>query len=107
VGELVIDTYPSFDFLRNIHALPVEPIGMSDDLIVREGERIPRRPLYDYSEADSFVHAIKRDGIRATLFEDSNQYGPLAMLLALLCVATVTGGLIKFISTVSFVNPFW
>ncbi len=80
---------------------------MSDDLIVRKGERIPRRPLSDYSEADSFSHAIKRDGIRATLFEDSNQYGPLAMLLALLGVATVTGVIIKVLSTVSFENWFW
>lgn len=80
---------------------------MSDDLIVRKGERIPRRPLSDYSEADSFSHAIKRDGIRATLFEDSNQYGPLAMLLALLGVATVTGAIIKVLSTVSFENWFW
>ncbi|MDE0870097.1 MAG: hypothetical protein OSA21_07280 [Candidatus Poseidoniaceae archaeon] len=71
---------------------------MSDELIVRKGERIPRRPLSDYSEADSFSHAIKRDGIRATLFEDSNQYGPVAMLFALLVVATVTGAVIKFIS---------
>mgnify|MGYP006892676010 CR=1 FL=1 len=80
---------------------------MSDDLIVRKGERIPRRPLPDYSEADSFAHAIKRDGIRGTLFEDKNQYGPLAMLLALIGVSTVTGGIIKIISGLSFENWFW
>ena len=80
---------------------------MSDDLIVRKGERIPRRPLSDYSEADSFAHAIKRDGVRGTLFEDKNQYGPLAMLLALIGVSTVTGGIIKIISGLSFENWFW
>ena len=71
---------------------------MSDDLVVREGERIPRRPLPDYSEATSFMHALKRDGIMSTLFKDSNQYGPLSMLLVLLISATVTGALIKLFS---------
>lgn len=71
---------------------------MSDDLVVREGERIPRRPLPDYSEATSFMHALKRDGIMSTLFKDSNQYGPLSMLLVLLISATVTGALIKMFS---------
>jgi len=71
---------------------------MSDDLIVRKGERIPRRPLSDYSEADSFLDALKRDGIVNTLFRDTNQYGPLSMLLALLASATVTGALIKLFS---------
>ena len=71
---------------------------MSDELVVREGERIPRRPLPDYSEATSFMHALKRDGIMSTLFKDSNQYGPLSMLLVLLISATVTGALIKLFS---------
>lgn len=71
---------------------------MSDELVVREGERIPRRPLPDYSEATSFMHALKRDGIMSTLFKDSNQYGPLSMLLVLLISATVTGALIKIFS---------
>ena len=71
---------------------------MSDDLIVRKGERIPRRTLPDYSEATSFMDALKRDGIVSTLFRDSNQYGPLSMLLVLLISATVTGALIKMFS---------
>ena len=71
---------------------------MSDELVVREGERIPRRPLPDYSEATSLMHALKRDGIMSTLFKDSNQYGPLSMLLVLLISATVTGALIKMFS---------
>ena len=84
--------------LRNIHALPAQPGGMSDDLIVRKGERIPRRSLPDYAEAESFSHAISRDGIIDTLFRDSNQYGPLSMLFALLIIATVTGVMIKLLS---------
>ena len=75
---------------------------MSDDLTVRKGERIPRRPLSDYSEADSFLAALKRDGIVSTLFRDTNQYGPLSMLLALLAVATVTGAIIKLLSVADF-----
>ncbi|MCH1423216.1 MAG: hypothetical protein L7U62_07000 [Candidatus Poseidoniaceae archaeon] len=71
---------------------------MSDDLVVREGERIPRRPLPDYDEAASFREAIRRDGILATVLGDSNQYGPLAMLFVLLGAATVTGALIKIVS---------
>ncbi len=71
---------------------------MSDDLIVRKGERIPRRALPDYSEASSFREALKRDGIVNTLFRDSNQYGPLSMLLVLLISATVTGAIIKMFS---------
>ncbi len=75
---------------------------MGDDLIVREGERIPRRPLPDYSEASSFMEALKRDGIIRTLFRDSNQYGPLSMLLVLLISATVTGAIIKILSILDF-----
>ena len=75
---------------------------MGDDLIVREGERIPRRPLPDYSEASSFMEALKRDGIIRTLFRDSNQYGPLSMLLVLLISATVTGAMIKILSILDF-----
>lgn len=75
---------------------------MSDDLVVREGERIPRRPLPDYSEASSFMDALKRDGIYGTIFRDSNQYGPLSMLLVLLISATITGALIKIVSILDF-----
>ena len=79
---------------------------MSDDLIVRKGERIPRRPLPDYTEADSFSHAIQRDGILGTLLRDKNQYGPLTMLFALLFIATVTGAIIKILSVVDWNSVF-
>ena len=71
---------------------------MSDDLEVRKGERIPRRPRPDYKEAASFREAIQRDGVLGTILGDSNQYGPLSMLFVLLAVATVTGALIKLVS---------
>lgn len=40
---------------------------MSDDLEVRKGERIPRRPLPDFKEAASFREAIQRDGVMGTI----------------------------------------
>ena len=48
------------------------------------------------------MEALKRDGIVGTLFRDSNQYGPLSMLLVLLISATVTGALIKIVSVLDF-----
>ena len=72
---------------------------MSGDLEVRKGERIPRRPLSEYNEATSFREALQRDGIVGTILGDANQYGPLSMLFVLLGVATVTGFIIKLIST--------
>tara|TARA_B100000767_G_scaffold59163_1_gene54917 strand:+ start:521 stop:916 length:396 start_codon:yes stop_codon:yes gene_type:complete len=83
----------------NIHALPAEPTSMSDELVVREGERIPRRPLPEFEEASSFVEAIKRDGFFGTAVADKNQYGPLAMMLLLLIVAGITGILIKLVAS--------
>lgn len=62
---------------------------MSGD--VREGERIPRRPLPEFEEASSFIDAIKRDGFFGTALDDKNQYGPVAMMVLLLVVATITG----------------
>ena len=72
---------------------------MSGDLEVRKGERIPRRPLPEYNEASSYREALQRDGIFGTILGDANQYGPLSMLFVLLGVATVTGFIIKLIST--------
>lgn len=83
----------------NLHALPAEPRTMSDDLVVREGERIPRRSLPEFNEADSFVEAISRDGFFGTAVADKNQYGPLAMMLLLLIVAGITGIIIKLFAS--------
>ena len=63
--------------------------GMSGE--VRSGERIPRRDPPPFEEASSFAEAIRRDGFLGTALEDKNQYGPVAMMVLLMIVATVTG----------------
>lgn len=67
--------------------------------VVKKGERIPRKPLGKYSEANSIGHAISRDGLLGTAFNDKNQYGPVSMMILLLIVATVTGIALKVLST--------
>ena len=66
---------------------------MSGD--VRDGERIPRRAPPSFNEAGSFSEAVSRDGFFKTALDDSNQYGPVAMMVLLLIVAAVTGFLLK------------
>jgi len=67
--------------------------------VVKKGERIPRKSLGEYSEANSIGHAISRDGLLGTAFNDKNQYGPVSMMILLLIVATVTGIALKVLST--------
>ena len=67
--------------------------------VVKKGERIPRKPLGEYSEANSIGHAISRDGLLGTAFNDKNQFGPVSMMILLLIVATVTGIALKVLST--------
>ena len=67
--------------------------------VVKKGERIPRKPLGEYSEANSIGHAISRDGVLGTAFNDKNQFGPVSMMILLLIVATVTGIALKVLST--------
>ena len=62
---------------------------------IRKGERIPRRSPPQFEEASSFSNAISRDGILGTAMEDKNQYGPIAMMIFLLIVASITGLMIK------------
>tara|TARA_B100000282_G_scaffold266108_1_gene217641 strand:+ start:277 stop:492 length:216 start_codon:yes stop_codon:yes gene_type:complete len=61
---------------------------------LRKGERIPRRPLPEFSEAGSLGAGIKRDGLVTTALEDKNEYGPHSMILLLMIVASVTGGIL-------------
>tara|TARA_B100001142_G_scaffold278920_1_gene289274 strand:+ start:269 stop:487 length:219 start_codon:yes stop_codon:yes gene_type:complete len=61
---------------------------------LRKGERIPRRPLPKFEEAGSFSKAIARDGLIGTALDDTNEYGPNAMIVILMIVATITGGII-------------
>lgn len=72
---------------------------MGDDMVVRDGERIPRRSLPEFEEAGSFAEAISRDGFFGTAVADKNQYGPLAMMFLLLIVAGVTGVIIKLVAS--------
>ena len=68
---------------------------MSGDAVLREGERIPRRNLPEFNETEGgILDALKRDGLFGTALEDKNQYGPHAMILLLMIVATLTGSLL-------------
>jgi len=68
------------------------------EFTVKKGERIPRKPLGEYSEADSLGQAISRDGFLGTAMDDKNQYGPVSLMILLLIVATVTGLALKLLS---------
>tara|TARA_X000001036_G_scaffold360474_1_gene343446 strand:- start:962 stop:1216 length:255 start_codon:yes stop_codon:yes gene_type:complete len=61
---------------------------------LRKGERIPRRELPKFEEAGSFSKAIARDGLIGTALDDSNEYGPNAMIVLLIIIASITGGII-------------
>ena len=77
-----------------------EAVASDVEFILRKGERIPRKPLGDYSEADSLWHAFSRDGFWRTAMNDKNQYGPVAMMILLIIVATITGLGLKILSLV-------
>lgn len=61
---------------------------------LRKGERIPRRPLPEFSEAGGLGAGLKRDGLIKTALEDTNEYGPHSMIVLLMIVASVTGGIL-------------
>ncbi len=61
---------------------------------LRDGERIPRRPLPEFSEAGTMRAGLKRDGLIKTALEDTNEYGPHSMMLLLMIIATLTGGML-------------
>ena len=55
-------------------------------------ERIPRRDATDFEESDSgMMGAISEDGFLNVALNDSNQYGPHAMIMLLGIFASVTG----------------
>ena len=64
------------------------------------GERIPRRSPPEYEELDEsyglasglFVDGLV--GMFRNAFNDTNKYGPHAMIVTLIIVASVTGGLL-------------
>lgn len=70
-------------------------VTMGEGSKLNKGERIPRRPLPEFREIDGgVIKAISEDGLFGTALEDKNEYGPHAMIILLMIVATLTGGLL-------------
>ena len=66
-----------------------------DNRVLNKGERIPRRSLPEFEHEDGgFILALKKHGLIGTALDDKNQYGPHAMIILLIIVATVTGSLL-------------
>ncbi len=60
--------------------------------IMASMERIPRRPPPDFEESDEgMMGAISEDGFLNVALNDSNQYGPHAMIMLLGIFASITG----------------
>jgi len=60
----------------------------NDDTI----ERIKKRPLPEFNDTDSgLIEGILEDGFLNVALNDSNQFGPHAMIILLGIVASVTG----------------
>jgi len=67
---------------------------MGESLPPREGERIPRRTAPDFEElGDEYgvAQGIFHGGFLNVAINDSNQYGPHAMIALLGVVAFITG----------------
>jgi|TARA_B100001996_G_scaffold303376_1_gene244185 hypothetical protein len=67
---------------------------MGESLPPRDGERIPRRTPPDFDEVPDDIgvfRGIMSGGIINVAINDSNQYGPHAMIALLGVVATITG----------------
>ena len=69
------------------------------DGVVREGERIPRRPLPEFEVVeDGLIAGLSSGGLLKVALDDVNQYGPHAMIILLVIMATVTGIALKLFS---------
>ena len=69
------------------------------DGVVREGERIPRRPLPEFEEVDDgLIAGLSSGGLLKAALDDVNQYGPHAMIILLVIMATITGVALKLLS---------
>ena len=54
-------------------------------------ERIPRRPPPDFNHSESsIIQGVMEEGFLNVALDDANQYGPHAMIILLLAVASVT-----------------
>ena len=69
------------------------------DGVVREGERIPRRTPPEFEEVEAnALSGIMSAGLLKVAMEDSNQFGPHAMIILLVFMATATGIVLKLFS---------
>tara|TARA_B100001250_G_C19583310_1_gene693075 strand:- start:234 stop:443 length:210 start_codon:yes stop_codon:yes gene_type:complete len=69
---------------------------------VTSTERIPRRDAPDFEESDSgMMSAISEDGFLNVALNDSNQYGPHAMIMLLGIFASVTGFILLLLMAVT------
>lgn len=61
-------------------------------VVTERGERIPRRPPPEFEESeDGMMVAILDGGFVDVALNDTNQYGPHAMVMLLGVFATLTG----------------
>jgi len=60
--------------------------------VAEQHERIPRRPPPDFEESEAgILEAISEDGFLDVALNDTNQYGPHAMIMLLGIFASLTG----------------
>ena len=80
--------------IRHTYTLWQQRPTMGESLPPREGERIPRRTAPDFNELSDdvgVVHGIFAGGFLNVAINDTNQFGPHAMIALLGVVATITG----------------
>ena len=54
-------------------------------------ERIPRRPPPNFNHSESsIIQGVMEEGFLNVALDDANQYGPHAMIMLLLAVASIT-----------------
>ena len=80
---------------HNRYTLNLIPAIMSgESLPLRKGERVPRRPLPEFVEVEEgLIKGLSAHGYKIwkVALDDGNQYGPHAMIILLILMATVTG----------------
>ena len=64
-----------------------------------KGERISRRPLPEFNQTESsVVGGVIEEGFLRVALDDVNQYGPHAMIMLLLAVASATAAVLLLVS---------
>ncbi len=64
-----------------------------------KGERISRRPLPEFNQTESsVVGGVMEEGFLRVALDDVNQYGPHAMIMLLLAVASATAAVLLLVS---------